>query len=98
MYDLEERTAKFGERIIDFTKEIKQDPICRPLISQIVRSATSVGANYCEANNACSKKDFRNKIFICKKESSESKHWIRMIARANLEKAEKCKILWKEAN
>ena len=66
-YDLEERTAKFGELVIDFVKNIKQDSINRPLISQIVRSSTSIGANYCEANCASSKKDFANNIFICKK-------------------------------
>ncbi len=97
-YDLEERTAKFGEEIIDFVKTLKQSPINSPLISQIVRSATSIGANYCEANNSSSKKDFKNKIFICKKESSETKHWLRMIARANQEKKNECKLLWKEAN
>src|SRR3989344_4111700 len=97
-YDLEERTAKFGEAVIDFAKTIKQNPVNSPLINQIVRSATSIGANYCEANNASSKKDFKNKIFICKKESSETKHWLRMIARANQDKKDKCKLLWKEAN
>jgi four helix bundle protein len=56
------------------------------------------GANYCEANNASSKKDFRNKIFICKKEASETKHWLRMIARANPTIKDDCKKLWQEAN
>ena len=97
-YDLEERTAKFGEEVIDFVKTLKQSPINSPLINQIVRSATSIGANYCEANNSSSKKDFKNKIFICKKESSETKHWLRMIARANQEKRNECKLLWKEVN
>jgi len=97
-YDLEERTAKFGEAVIDFVKTLKQNPINSPLISQIVKSATSIGANYCEANNASSKKDFKNKIFICKKESSETKHWLRMIARANQDEKDKCKLLWKEVN
>ncbi|MEI8097173.1 MAG: four helix bundle protein [Candidatus Moraniibacteriota bacterium] len=59
-FDLEERTAQFGESIILFCKTLKQDTITKPLISQIVRSATSVGANYMEANGASSKKDFRN--------------------------------------
>ena len=63
-YDLEERTAKFGEQIIVFCKTLKQDAITRPLISQIVRSATSVGANYMEANSASSKADFKNKFHI----------------------------------
>ena len=73
-YDLEERTAKFGEDIIDFCKSVNQDAIVKPLISQLVRSATSIGANYMEANGASSKQDFKNKIFICKKASQETKH------------------------
>ena len=85
-YNLEERTARFGEQIIDFAKTLNKDQINLPLVKQIVRSAASIGANYCEANNASSKKDFRNKIFICKKEASETKHWLRMVARANKEK------------
>ena len=63
-YDLEERTAKFGECIIVFCKSVRENSITRPLINQLVRSATSVEANYMEANAASSKKDFRNKIFI----------------------------------
>lgn len=79
-YDLEERTAKFGEAVIESAKKIPQNPITIPLISQLIKAATSVGANYCEADDACSKKDFVNKISLCKKESRESKHWLRMIA------------------
>ena len=97
-YDLEERTAKFGENVIDFVRLLKGNAVNLPLISQIVRSATSVGANYMEANSASSKKDFRNKIFICKKESSETKHWIRMLAKANEGEKEVCQKLWQEAN
>ncbi|MEK7580113.1 MAG: four helix bundle protein [Patescibacteria group bacterium] len=73
-YDLEERTAKFGEAIIEFCKSLKQDAISRPIISQLIRSGTSIGANYMEANGASSRQDFRNKIFICKKEAQETKH------------------------
>ena len=98
IYDLEERTAKFGEAVIDFVKTLKQNSINLPLINQVIKSATSIGANYCEANNASSKSDFRNKIFICKKEGSETKYWFRMIARANEDKKEACKVLWQEAN
>ena len=97
-YDLEERTAKFSEAVIDFVKILKQNSVNLPLINQVIKSATSIGANYCEANNASSKSDFRNKIFICKKEASETKYWFRIIARANEDKKEECKILWKEAN
>lgn len=95
-YDLEERTAKFGESVIQLCQKIKQDSIGGPLINQIVRSSTSIGANYCEANNASSKKDFRNKIFICKKEAQETKHWLRMLAQCAPEKKDELKLLWKE--
>jgi len=95
-YDLEERTAKFGEDIIKFCKKIKQDTINKPLIGQLIRSTTSIGANYMEANAASSKKDFRNKIFICKKESQETKHWLRMIAVCEPGKRNELRNLWKE--
>ena len=95
-YDLEERTARFGENIILFCQSITQNAIIRPLVSQLVRSATSIGANYMEANGASSKKNFRNKIFICKKESQETKHWLRMLAKALPEKTEPSRKLWKE--
>lgn len=78
-FDLEERTAKFGEMVIELCKKLPQDVISRPIINQLVRSSTSIGANYVEANGASSKKDFRNKIFICRKESQESKYWLRML-------------------
>ena len=97
-YDLEERAAKFGENVITFLSGLPKDDINRPLITQLVRSAPSVGANYMEANEASSKKDFRNKISICRKESNESKHWLRMLAHANATQAEKCRSLWKEAH
>lgn len=85
-YDLEERTAKFGEHVIDFCKLLAKNEINHPLITQVIRSGTSIGANYMEADGAESKKDFRHKIAICKKESKETKHWLRMIARANPDK------------
>ena len=96
VYDLEERTARFGESIIRLCKDIRQDAIVSPLISQFIRSATSIGANYMEANAASSKRDFRNKIFICKKEAQETKHWLRMLAQAVPEKKEEIRKLWKE--
>ncbi|MBI5400799.1 MAG: four helix bundle protein [Candidatus Yonathbacteria bacterium] len=95
-YDLEERTAKFGESIIRFCRSIKQDVITKPLINQLVRSGTSIGANYMEANGASSKKDFRNKIFICKKEAQETKHWLRMISVSDLNTKDEARKIWKE--
>jgi four helix bundle protein len=96
-YDLEERTARYGEAIIELVKTFPKDPINSPLISQLVRAATSIGANYMEADGAESKKDFQHKISICKKESKETKHWLRMIAKANPTRRNECDKLWKEA-
>jgi four helix bundle protein len=97
-YNLIERTAQFGENVICFVEILPKNPINNPLISQVVRSATSVGANYCEADCAESKKDFQHKIGICKKESKETTHWFRMIAMANQNKKDECRKLWQEAH
>jgi len=97
LYDLEERTAVFGENILEFCKTIKQDIIVQPLISQLVRSATSIGANYMEANSASSRKDFQNKIYICKKEAQETKHWLRMLSKVLPQKTEELRRFWLEA-
>lgn len=97
-YDLEERTAIFGENIIVFIKSLERNDINSPLIKQVIRSATSVGANYMEANQASSKKDFKNKIGICRKEANETKHWLRMIAKSSPNQKDICIKLWKEAH
>jgi four helix bundle protein len=95
-YDLEERTAKFGENIIILCRDIRVNIINKPIINQLVRSSTSIGANYMEANASCSKKDFRNKIYLCRKETQETKHWLRMLAKINSEKKDSIKKLWQE--
>lgn len=97
-YDLEERTAKFGEKIIEFAITLSRNSVNNILISQAVRSGTSIGANYMEADGAESKKDFQHKIGICRKEAKEIMHWLRMITKANQDKANKCRELWKEAH
>lgn len=97
MYNLEERTALFGERIIELCKKAPKTVITIPIVDQLIRAGTSVGANYCEANGASSKKDFKNKIFICKKEAKESQYWLRMMARAVDELKEECRELWQES-
>jgi len=97
-FDLDDRTAKFSEDIVMFVKQIRIDAVNRNIISQLLRSATSIGANYMEANGATSKRDFRNKIHICKKESMETKYWLRLLAKACAEHQEKCRQLWKEAH
>lgn len=97
-YDLEDRTAKFGENVIKLCKSINITIYTESIIKQILRSATSIGANYMEANGACSKKDFCNKIFICKKEAQETKHWLRMLLTATEIDHDLIKILLDEAN
>lgn len=96
-YDLEERTAKYGIQIIQFVNKIPKNPINLTLITQLMRSGTSIGANYCEADGAESKKDFIHKIGICKKESKETKYWLRMIGTTLPEFKEEARLLWKEA-
>lgn len=98
-YDLEERTAKFGENTLKFVKKIPLNTISEPLIKQLIRSATSVGANYCEADDAESKKDFKHKISISKKEARETKHWFRMISNIldNEDIKQEARNLWQEA-
>jgi len=97
-YDLEERTALFAEKVIDLCKQVKKSTVTVPIIDQLLRAGTSVGANYCEANGASSKKDFKNKIYICKKEAKESRYWLRLLARADETVKIDCRVYWKEAS
>jgi len=96
-YDLEERTALFGEAVLDFVKSLPRNDLARPLVNQLIRSATSVGANYCEADCAESNKDFIHKMAIANKEAKESKHFLRMVSKACPEYASEGRMLWKEA-
>src|SRR3989338_1403159 len=97
-YDLEERTASFAEDVIKLCRTIRQDSITNSIVNQLIRSATSIGANYVEANGASSKKDFRNKIHTCKKESQETQHWLRMLSTATPDLKDESKALWQEAH
>src|SRR3989344_3404206 len=97
-FDLAERTEIFGEKVITFCKSIKPTTVSKPIIEQLVRAATSIGANYAEANNASSKRDLRNKIFIVKKECQETKHWLRMLAAAEPGQKSVLRDLWQESH
>ena len=97
VYDLEERTARFGEAIIDLVKQIPQDAVTSRLINQLVGAATSVGANYVEADDAVSKKEFLKNISTCRKEARETKHFLPMIVRAVPELKPQARTLWLEA-
>ena len=97
-YDLEERTRNFGKEVIQFAKIIPRNVITLPLTGQLIRSATSVGSNYCEADCAESRKDFEHKLGICKKESKETKHWLIMVAEAGPGLKEQTQELLQDAN
>src|SRR5919204_511904 len=97
LYNLEERTARFGEAIIDFAKKIPVEPLTERIISQLVGAGTSVGANYDEADDAVSKKEFLKCIGTYKKEARESKHFLRMAVRAVPKLKSEARELWFEA-
>jgi len=96
-YDLEERTARFGEAMIDFAKNIPAGPLTERIISQLLGAGTSVVPNYDEADDAVSKKEFLKCIGTCKKEARESKDFLRMAARAVPELKSEARELWLEA-
>jgi len=97
-YDLEERTTQFSEDVVMITRRYKKDQLLFPILSQLLRAGTSIGANYCEANGASSKRDFINKIYICKKEAKETEYWLRVLISAVPESCEQCEKLKKEAH
>ncbi len=96
-YDLEERTKKFGRSILSLVRAVQLSHLNRNIVDQLIRSALSVGANYKEANAGCSKKDFRNKISICRKEISETEYWLEMLAEVEKDKRSELRTLWKES-
>lgn len=96
-FDLEERTAVFGEAIVRYTKRIPHSPTNNRLIDQLVGAGTSIGANYCEANEAVSKKDFRYIVSHCIKESKETRFFLRMVAASEPSLSEEARKLYREA-
>jgi four helix bundle protein len=95
--DLMERTAKFGEAVIRFANKIPTTPKNTRLISQLVGAATSIGANYCEADDSVSTRDFKKSIGTCRKESKEAMFFVRMVAASEETLKDEARILWKEA-
>jgi four helix bundle protein len=95
--DLEERTAQFGEAIIRFTRKIPRSPGNDRLIGQLTGCGTSVGANYCEASECVSKKDFKCIISRCVKEAKETRFFLRMVAAAEPKLTEEARALYREA-
>lgn len=95
--DLMERTAEFGEAIIRFSKKIPHTPENLRLISQLVGAGTSIGANYCEADDSVSGKDFKKSIGTCRKESKETMFFLRMVVASEERLKEEARVLWREA-
>ncbi|MDB5322578.1 MAG: hypothetical protein JWN40_4209 [Phycisphaerales bacterium] len=96
-YNLERRTTQFAKDAITFAKGIRRNVVITPLVRQFVRSATSIGANYCEADDAVSRREFHCKIAICKKEARETKYWIQLLVTADSSLRDPAKTLWREA-
>ena len=97
VYDLEERTARFGEAVIDFARKIPRDPVTDRIITQLVGAGTSGGGNYTEADDSVSKKEFLKCIGTCKKEARETKFFLRMVVRAVPKLKPEARKLWMEA-
>jgi four helix bundle protein len=98
-YDLEDRTFEFAKHVRLFTKKLKHSLSNSEDAKQVIRSSGSVGANYIEANESLSKKDFLMRIKICRKEAKESAYWLQLIGEINEnEVQEEAAILHKEAN
>jgi four helix bundle protein len=89
LYDLEDRTFAFAKRVRAFVKELPKTLANMKDGRQLVRSSGSVGANYIEANESLSKKDFIMRIKICRKEAKESRFWLRLVETNGKEKLEK---------
>jgi four helix bundle protein len=85
-YDLENRTFLFTKNLVLFVKKLPRSITNSEFVKQIVRSAGSVGANYIEANEALSKKDFLMRVKISRKEAKETSYWLRLILETNDEK------------
>ena|SRR3989338_5716573 len=82
-YDLEDRTIKFSKQVIDLVNNLPKNNVNREFISQVVRSSSSIGANYREANEALGKKDFYMRVRISRKEAKETQYWLELILHNN---------------
>ena len=98
IYDLEGRTKLFSGSVLDFLQAVPRNDFTKNIISQLIRSATSIGANYHEANGGCSRKEFRNRISICLRETKETKYWIELLAKCKGVELKELRKLWKETN
>jgi four helix bundle protein len=96
-FDLEERTTNFGIAVVNFCQKLDKNFINNPLISQVVRSSGSIGANYREANDPLGKKDFLHKLRISRREAKEALHWLELLETTVQEEKPEIKTLKQEA-
>jgi four helix bundle protein len=96
-FDLEERTLKFAKSVLKLCKQLTRNVINKELISQLVRSSGSVGANYREANDSLSKKDFRHRIKVTRKEAKETHYWLELLKETNTQYGNEINPLLKES-
>ena len=97
-YDLEERTLNYTKNIIKFVNKLPKTLSNIEISRQLIRSAGSVGANYIEANESLSKKDFVMRIKICRKEAKESRYWLKLVSINKNEYEEERRNLIQEAS
>jgi|SRR3989339_423668 len=96
-YLLEERVTIFSGNVLDLIKKVRINILNKNMCEQLVRSATSIGANYFEANGSSSKRDFISKIAISKKEAIETQYWLRLLNMTDEYLKEDISKLWDEA-
>ena len=96
-YDLEERTLKFARSVRDFTKKLPRTISNNEYVKQLIRSSSSIGANYIEANESLSKKDFRMRAMISRKEAKETRFWLQLIQSDSLDLEKESQLLLNEA-
>jgi len=84
-FDLEERSLEFAKSVIRFCKHLPQTVINKEIVAQLISASCSVGANYREANDSLSKKDFTYRIKISRKEAKETYYWLELLQEANPE-------------
>ena len=98
MYDLEERTYKFAKDVAIYCKQHPRISSSIEFTIHAIRSSGSIGANYIEANEALSKKDFIMRVKICRKEAKETAYWLRLLIETSSEELiQRGQELWKEA-
>ena len=96
-FDLEERTVRFAQDVRRSSRKLLDSPISSGDVRQLLRSSGSVGANYIEANEAVSKRDFLHRLKIARKEAKESGFWLQLLIDLNPESEERLQKLFQES-